>query len=364
MITTTPNKADTLSQELREKLSSQNIGERFLTFREIMKEYQVSQSVVDRTISQLRAENLLTVKPGRRGLFVSSPDSRITEPTPNAVGEVLFMMPRWLSCEIEELNNAAAQMNGQDGDLRIRCEYFDVSNTIPRNLDARLRQAAGMIIMPAGGSVKQDDMEALLRYCEIRPTVVFGHYFDAFGIGSVGLDDFAAASLAMHHLVENGHRRVGLLLSEPHNQTILDRVRGAESYARLHGVKIDLIDCDVVSGEIAVTKAYDTFSRVINDGFAFTALIGVSGESLLGAVNACRNHRVAVPEQLSIVAISGEELTRTGCPPLDTVACDVSGQLGKAFEMIVEMKKNHVVFPFQNQYWETELIIRNSVIHR
>jgi transcriptional regulator, gntR family with lacI sensor len=348
----TANKADELYRQLREEIGSRKSGERFWTIREIMSRYALSQSVVDRTLSRLRLEGLLVATRGK-GLFIGAETKN--EPMPE--GQYLLMLPRWFSCDISVLNQTATALNAREGRPRIRVENFDFETTVPRNLDGRLRKSAGMVILPASGDFTKADYDTLFHYGEIGPTMLLGRYFDCFGVGSVMLDDGYAAALALHHLIENGHRRIGLLLSEPHNKTILDRVRGVENYARLHDIELDLIDCEIASGEIALAKTYDKFSEVIRKGFRFTALLGVSGESTLGAVNACRNHHISIPEELSVVTIADEELTRTGCPPIDTVGSDIGGQLTLALDLLRQSE-----MPPGSHYLRPELLRRGSVV--
>ncbi len=361
MAEATLNKAETLYTQLRQEIGKRKHGERFFSVRGIMKRYTVSQSVVDRTLLLLRTEGLLTATPGS-GLFVCA--SGAGEIGAEAVcKEVLLLVPRWPSADIDELNEKAAAINSADSVWRVKVDSFDYVNPVPHNFDSALRRSAGVVILPAGGDFRQADLNALSHYCSIRPTIVLGHPLEGLKTGCVGLDNYFAANLAAHHLASLGHRRIGLLLSEPHNRSTMERVRGVSGYAKLHGLELDLIDCGVVSGEIAAMKTYDKFAGVIREGFRFTALLGVSGESIQGAMNACRNHGISIPEQLSVCAIGCERLTRTGSPPLDTVPADVSGQFDAALGMIdriAESKGNHIPEEF---YLQTDLIKRGSAVH-
>lgn len=354
----TLNKAEALYAQLRQEIGKRKHGERFFSVRGIMKRYAVSQSVVDRTLLLLRTEGLLTSTPGS-GLFVSASGSEDGE-LPETRKEVLLLVPRWPSADIDELNEKAEAVNASDPEWRVRVDYFDYVHAIPHNFDSALRRSAGTVILPAGGDFQQADLNALSHYCTICPTVVLGHPLEGLKTGCVGLDNYFAGGLAAHHLANHGHRRIGLLLSEPHNKATMDRVRGVCGYAKLHGLEIELIDCGVVSGEVATTRTYDRFTEVIRAGFGFTALLGVSGESVQGAVNACRNSGISIPEELSVAAIGCERLTRTGCPPLDTVAADVSAQLDTALDMIGRLAEQKKTAP-EELYLQTDLVIRGSV---
>lgn len=357
-------KSTELYQNLREEVLKCKAGDRFLTIREIMKRYGVSQSVVDRAVTRLRAGRYLVAEAGR-GLFVSHDVELNRVPISGNPTEVLLMMPRWVSCDIDEFNEKIVELNAKSDQLHLCADYFDYATALPRDLAERLAHSAGLIVVPSSCNFTPQDFNVLCHYCELCPTVVFGHHFDSFGVCNVGLDDCAATNAAMYHLWNHGHRNIGLLLSEPHSKTIMERVRAVEYFATLHGMRLNLIDCGVSPGEVAATKTYDRFSRVIRDGFDFTALIGIAGESMLGAVNACRHYNIDIPQRLSMVAVAGENLTRTSSPQIDTVPCDAGGQLEAAFDIIQKQKKEkeHIPFPFENRYWIRKLIEHGSVAH-
>ncbi len=325
------NKVEALYAELRQEIRSRKHGERFLSIRGIIKKYAVSQFVVDRAIHLLRNEKLLNVVPGS-GLYVCGSgeegSSAIARKT------VLLQVPHWPSVDIQELNETVERINHSSSLWNIKMDCFDFSTAIPRNLDSALRRADGMIIRPASGVFQQADLNALTHYCSLRPTVVFGRSLEGIKTDCVGVDNYFAAGIAILHLVKHGHKRIGLLISEPHTRGIRERVRGAIGFAKLNNVEIDLIDCKVISGEMATAKTYNCFQAVLKTGFQFTALLGVSGESIQGAINACLNCRLRIPEDLSVVAIAAESLTQISSPPLDTVPADISGQLTVALDLI------------------------------
>lgn len=360
MIANTVTKANNLCELLRERLKSFSAGEQFLTIREIMRQYQVSQSVVDRAVARLRAEHLLSVESSRNGLTVSDPAQiqvqTVAEP------EILLVMPHWNSHELQELDQKHAEINKRGGIPRIRVELFEPNTPVPRGLERKLSQAGGMILMPPSGIFGREDLETFCRYCDLCPTVVFGHHYSGTGAGSVGLDDVAASCIAIQHVRKHGHKRIGILISEPLDSVIRERVRTLESYAAIHGMQVDVIDCGILPGEIPATKTYDTFYQVIRDGFEFTALIGISGESLLGAVNACSNCGIAIPRDLSVVAIAGEDLTRMFSPPIDTVPCDAAGQLEDAVDLLLKIKAGKFKPPMPDLFRITGLLERGSVV--
>ena len=148
MSNTMLNKAETLYEQLRTEIGKRKNGERFYSVRGIMKRYTVSQSVVDRTLLLLRNEGLLTTTPGS-GMFVCASGLEDGMQEAETVRqEVLLLVPRWPSTDIDTLTARAEAINTGDSKWHIRIEAFDYVNTIPRNFDGALRRAA--LFYPAG----------------------------------------------------------------------------------------------------------------------------------------------------------------------------------------------------------------------
>ena len=73
---------------------------------------------------------------------------------------------------------------------------------------------------------------------------------------------------------------------------------------------------------------------VIRRGFDFTALLGLSGEPLLSAVEALEQAGIDIPGKLSVAAIAAEQLTARHDPPIDTVGVLMERQLRTALQMV------------------------------
>ena len=99
-------KSDELYPRLWNELQHYAPGEQFMSIRQIMRKFEVSQLVVDRTLSRLREEEFLTAE-GGRGLFVSEKISRFTADTPETV---LCAVPRWHSHDVMEMLNAFREL--------------------------------------------------------------------------------------------------------------------------------------------------------------------------------------------------------------------------------------------------------------
>jgi DNA-binding LacI/PurR family transcriptional regulator len=317
-----------LADQLWDELTRLSPGDKFLSIREIMKRYSVSQLTVEKALMRFREEGYLNNHSGK-GLFASDMVKRFStsvKPT------YLLVVPQWVSVDINVLEETVRKVKSKYPEKRLLVHKFDVSNNVPAQLPLLEESVEGVVLLPASEELSLADLNMIKSYA--CPTVILEWHLNSVGFKCVGSDDTFSGNLAAHHLISNGHKKIAVLVSEPHNRIILDRLKAIQNYAELRGVSVEVIDCGVKSGEYAMEKAYRKFCQVIKAGYDFTAVAGISGESMQGAVNACLNNGVQVPDDLSFVAIAAEKLTATMHPQIDAVAVCIDLQVEKALEML------------------------------
>ncbi len=323
-------KSVNLLDQLLGELGNFSPGDRFHTVREIMCRFGVSQLVVDKAVSRLCSNGLLESVP-RKGLFVPRNAVSRAELLPS----YLIAAPNWPSPDIDEIRWELERLAARYPGRRLLLHRFDYRRAIPDELPIRLERVEGVVLMPGSiNTMEAGDIAALNIFRSQIPVVVLCHHLDNFRVPSVGLDDRFAGNLAAHHLAGLGHRKLGILVSEPHSSVISDRVNGIRNYARLHEMSATVLDCGISSGETTMRGTYRTMEQAIRRGFDFTALIGVSASSIGEALNACLNYRVRIPEDLSVVAIGNASSTETLHPPVDTISTELPEQLDAALAML------------------------------
>ncbi len=322
-------KTDVLYRDLKRELSRLAPGERFFSVRDLMREHGVSQPVVTRVMERLAAEARLEVIP-RKGCFVPQ-----TSVEPQAPPTYMVAVPNWISPDIDEIQAALHELQPEYSGIRLLLYRFDFRHAIPPELALRTENVRGMLLMPGRvNTLTEGDVAAFNVFRRHGPLVVLCHHLANFNVPSVGLDDMFAGNCAAHHLCNAGHRKIGVLVSEPENSVINDRVAGILNYASLHEMETVLINCGILSGEAPQEKTYRKFEQVIREGFDFTAIAGVSSDSVAGALNACHNYGIAIPQRLGVVVIGNASSSATLYPPLDTVAVGLLNQIRVALEML------------------------------
>jgi DNA-binding LacI/PurR family transcriptional regulator len=180
----------------------------------------------------------------------------------------------------------------------------------------RSRQADGIILL----EVLMDDRRAELLRDHGYPFAMIGHRAESDGMSFVDVDVQHGIDLALGHLVELGHRRVGFLNLDPvlGAATYGYAVWAGEAYERA----CDRLGLPVLAGiggrnsdEMALAAQH-----LLQTHAGITAFLALQDQSLIGLVKAARALGLAIPDDLSIVGMAGTSMAEVATPPLTTVS--------------------------------------------
>jgi LacI family transcriptional regulator/LacI family repressor for deo operon, udp, cdd, tsx, nupC, and nupG len=141
-------------------------------------------------------------------------------------------------------------------------------------------------------------------------------------VHSVMIDDRAGACAAVEHLIQLGHRRIGYLGVSN---------RPLSNQRRLAGYREALQDAGVGMNDHWIVIAPEEDRQYRDDVVAGETLVHVLVEAgvtaifcyndmvAIGALMGCREHTIAVPDELSVVGFDDNHVARYVTPPLTTV---------------------------------------------
>jgi LacI family transcriptional regulator len=201
----------------------------------------------------------------------------------------------------------------------------------------------------------QSDAIAALR--ERGTKVVLLDQRDPFGTHpSVAFDHVEGAALVADHLIEHGHRRIGML-NGPHTLPwCQDRIDGL----RL-GVARGGLDPTQVVQEFAIRAmtgedAEPAIDAVIDSGV--TALFCVNDLVALGALKSLSRRRIPVPGRLSIVGFDDSIFSSMLSPALTTVRQQPYAMGRSAARLVIDEIEGNAPAP---KVFHPELVVRESV---
>jgi LacI family transcriptional regulator, galactose operon repressor len=181
--------------------------------------------------------------------------------------------------------------------------------------------------------------------------------------GSVTMDDAAGSGLAVDHLVELGHRRIGFLAGRADTDVGRRRAAGYRAAMAAHGLSVDERWC--ASGDFTERGAREVAQRLLatDRGTRPTALYVVNFMSTLGVLGAARDLGLRIPHDLSVVTMDDHPILEHIDPPLSAIhmPMDEMGELGA--QMLIDVVEGR---PLQHVVTATApfLVRRGSAIGR
>jgi DNA-binding LacI/PurR family transcriptional regulator len=127
---------------------------------------------------------------------------------------------------------------------------------------------------------------------------------------SISLDNVAVGRLAVGHLVELGHRHIGVLAGQAedpvHFDVPGDRIAGARAALSAGGLALD--PASVVPGRFTVEGGHDAALVLLERAERPTALFALSDEMAFGALLAARHLGLEIPGDVSLVGVDDHEM--------------------------------------------------------
>ena len=167
------------------------------------------------------------------------------------------------------------------------------------------------------------------------PVVFINGYAEGLDAPFVSDDDVAAMDLAVNHLVQLGHTRIGLAVGPDHYVPVQRKRRGFVSalYSTL-GLPPDQAAAWVAHGFFSVEGGHAAAQLLLDEGC--TAVICGSDMMALGVVRAARGRGLDVPGDVSVVGYDDSPLIAFTDPPLTTVRQSVDAMGNAAVRALLD----------------------------
>ena len=209
----------------------------------------------------------------------------------------------------------------------------------------------GLLLVPPRSSSKAL-LQSLHRLSV--PIVAIDRPIASRDFSSVASDNFAAAQLAVRHLIHHGRKRILCLGGDPNLHTIRERMRGATKALTAAGldVLVEMEAADYSSAEAAIMKHMSAKGKI-------DAIFGLYNQSTIHAFEVLQNHDIHVPDRVSLIGFDDFALAGTLRPSITVVKQAIEELAQTATQLLL----NHMeVENSSSQHIEiaSALIIRQS----
>lgn len=173
---------------------------------------------------------------------------------------------------------------------------------------------------------------------------------------NVTTDEAKAMERAMDYLIENGHKKIGVIEGAPNLDSTRLRHRGWQTSARKHGLVPE--DIPVISGNYRYASGYQG-ARILLQHRP-TALLCFNDEMAFGAREAIIEAGLTVPEDVSLIGFDNWDMSGYSSMKLTTVERSMS-EIAREGTRVLLRRLEDGVIDNSRIYLDNKLIIRETV---
>jgi DNA-binding LacI/PurR family transcriptional regulator len=184
-------------------------------------------------------------------------------------------------------------------------------------------RVAGVIVGPI---FRQRNLENIWQSLNNGLPMVLFNCMDEMPVDYVAVDQAEGARIAVNHLIDNGHKRIGYLCCPDEQETGKTRREGFEQALFSHD--IPLFGRDIIKGSVSKKGGYSAMKELLRQDKSKlpTAFFCHNDNVALGAMLAIQQAGYSVPEDFSLIGFDDIEESSLAFPPLTTVG-DIKDKL-------------------------------------
>ena len=175
---------------------------------------------------------------------------------------------------------------------------------------------------------------------------------------SVNTDSEQVGRMAAQHLIDLGHRHIGLIFPDAGSQAQMLRIRGFRE--TLQRAELSSGMEAVAVGTNWAEGAYNAAQQLLSAAGARPTAVFASNDLLaIGAMRAIRDWGLRIPEQVAIVGCDDAEFAGYQEPPLTTVHLPIEEMAARATTILLDLIRQRVTGPVQESF-PAHLVVRRS----
>jgi LacI family repressor for deo operon, udp, cdd, tsx, nupC, and nupG len=287
--------------------------------------------------------------------YLASPNAaRLATGVTGTIAVIVPDATKWFFGQVVSGAGAALRAAGRDvllyelGDVDGRRRFFE-GQTLRGRADA-------VLVLSLRLSAEETQSLRALGL----PVVLLGQGSEVFG--SVRVDDRAAARSAVRHLINLGHRRIGLIGIDDAEEVTSG---GTPPVSRLAGYRQSLLAAGIPLdedfeqfGANTVAGGAEAMTRLLSAPQMPTAVFVGSDEMAFGALAVVRAAGMTVPRDISLVGFDNHDLSEV--MDLTTIDQNSRGQGKAAAELLLETLSAASGAPRADRTIDTRLVLRRS----
>lgn len=330
-------------------------NDRFLSENELCAIHNVSRQTVRQALAKLENDGIICRVRGS-GTFVAEV-VHTTSPQNKTVGVISTYFSDYIFPSIVTGIEGVLKENGYSMQLSITHNKIYEEAAAIRTMLAQ--GVAGLIVEPSKSAMSNSRKEL---FNEIRerniPLVFFNAKYPWADFPCVAMNDEAAGKRVTDYLFEQGHKHIAGIFALDDNQGH-DRYYGYMNSCAEHGIfsESSVLWYSTEERDELFTLSEKRIMKLI-DGV--TAVVCYNDKLAVDLLKFCREKKISVPDELSVVGIDDSKLA-TLCDVGLTTVKHPQQRLGEAAAEKLLTMINNPKAEFEDVNFMPELVIRNSV---
>ncbi len=206
---------------------------------------------------------------------------------------------------------------------------------------------------------RQDDAEIVRLHAEGVPIMLLGQLPDT-EIAFVDVNAIEGAETAVDHLLDAGHRHIGMITNAPLSYTSAQQRKAGYANA-LRQRNIELESSLIREGNYTPASGYHAMKDLLTETPRPSAVFVASDVVAAGAILAVRRAGLRIPEDMAVVGFDDIPMAEYLDPPLTTVRLPAFGLGWAAGERLIRMIRD-ADLEQNGLFLESQLIIRESTL--
>jgi LacI family repressor for deo operon, udp, cdd, tsx, nupC, and nupG len=203
-----------------------------------------------------------------------------------------------------------------------------------------------------------NEQELVQSFEQYGPFVMISQYTKHDVFPSVTVDNYEAAYTATKHLVQLGHRKIGMVGGKRQSMILRDREAGFRKALSDSNIPLmeewirETASLTIVNGKRYVDELFKAENRP-------TAVFAANDELAVGVIQAIKERGLSAPGDMAVVGFDGQFICTVIEPHLTTMAQPIE-QLGSIGMSLLVQKLRGEMVHAKRIVLKTELVIRNS----
>lgn len=153
----------------------------------------------------------------------------------------------------------------------------------------------------------------------------------------VSMDDEGGARMATRHLLDLGHRKIGVISGPPEYRLVAKRVEGWRAEMVAAGASVDGL---LAAGDFTYTSGVRAARALLSRDDRPSAIIASNDQMALATVEIAEELGLAIPGDLSLVSFDNTPLVRFTRPALTAVDQPIAETTATAVRMLIAAHRN------------------------